>query len=454
MESLTAYNQKKAQLVNELRSADQQGQQTIGLGKSTSNLFRHRQQTETRKIDVKAFNHVLNIDKENLVAEVEGMTTYETLVEETLRQGLLPTVVPELKSITVGGAVSGVGIESSSFKYGLVHETVEEIEVLLGDGRVVICRPDNKHRDLFYGFPNSYGTFGYILKLKVKLRPTKKYVKLKHVRYDQAEKYFSDLQKFCETARAESKSYDFIDGTIFGPDKSYITLGIFIDEVPWISDYTYRKIYFRSLLERPTDYLTAHNYIWRWDSDWFWCSKHFGMYNPVLRLLFGKFLLRSSTYWKISDLSSRLKVLDLAKKALGQRTESVIQDVQIPIENCPAFMEFFHREIGIKPVWVCPVTAYDKKVSYNLYPMDPDKLYVNFGFWDTVDSQQPEGYYNKMIEKKVRELNGKKSLYSTSYYSSEEFWELYNKKVYDVLKSKYDSTGRFRNLYEKCVKRR
>ena len=451
MESLTSYQQKKAELVKTLQSA---GDQKIGLNKSTSNLFRQRQQSGTHKIDVKRFNNVISIDKENMIAEVEGMTTYEALVEETLRQGLLPTVVPELKSITIGGAVSGVGIESSSFKYGLVHETVTGIEVLLGDGRVVVCTPDNEYRDLFYGFPNSYGTFGYILKLKVKLRPVRKFVKLEHHRYNQAEKYFKDLQQFCAAARAGSGSYDFIDGTIFNAGEQYITLGTFVDEAPTVSDYTYRQIYFRSIQEKKIDYLTALHYIWRWDYDWFWCSKHFYMQNPVMRLLFGKFALRSTVYGKISAWSGKFEILGKIQRALGHRAESVIQDVQIPLENCLAFMEFFHQEIGIKPVWVCPVTAYDKKVSYDLYPMDPAKLYVNFGFWDTVRSERGEGHYNKMIERKVEELGGKKSLYSTSYYSPEKFWELYNKETYDILKAKYDPAGKFRGLYAKCVKKK
>lgn len=451
MESLTSYQQKKAELIKELRS--QKGQ-TIGLAKSTSNLFRQRQQAGTRKIVVKHFNNVINIDKENMIAEVEGMTTYETLVSETLQHGLLPTVVPELKSITIGGAVSGVGIESSSFKYGLVHETVTEIEVLLGDGRVVICTKDNKYSDLFYGFPNSYGTLGYILKLKVKLRPTKRYVKLEHHRYNQAKEYFSDLQKFCKITGTGDQNYDFIDGTIFSSEESYISLGTFVDEAPLISDYTYLNIYFRSIQEKEIDYLTTLNYIWRWDYDWFWCSKHFYMQNPVMRLLFGKFALRSTVYWKISALNEKLPVLGRVRKAFGSKSESVIQDVQIPMKNCSDFISFFHKEIGIKPIWVCPVTAYDKQVSYDLYPMDSDKLYINFGFWDTVKSNQKDGYYNKMIERKVKEFNGKKSLYSTSFYSKVEFWELYNRKAYDTLKTKYDPTGVFRNLYEKCVERK
>src|ERR1700720_3083428 len=113
----------------------------ISLQKTTSNLFRRREQTARHKLDVRSFDAVLRVDPDRMIADVEGMTTYEALVDETLRDGLLPAVVPQLKTITVGGAVSGLGIESSSFKYGLVHETVEKMEILTGDGSLVTCSP-------------------------------------------------------------------------------------------------------------------------------------------------------------------------------------------------------------------------------------------------------------------------------------------------------------------------
>jgi len=40
--------------------------------------------------------------------------------------------------------------------------------VLLADGAIVTCTPANEHRDLFFGFPNSYGTLGYALKVTVR----------------------------------------------------------------------------------------------------------------------------------------------------------------------------------------------------------------------------------------------------------------------------------------------
>ena len=164
---ISEYENKKKRLIEEfaLKIKDKK---KIRLGKSTSNLFRHRK-GNTSTINVRDFNKVINVDAKNLIAEVEGMTTYEELVKQTLKHGVMPTVVPELKSITIGGALTGIGIESSSFKYGLVHETITETEILLSDGSTAICTADNKHKDLFFGFPNSYGTLGYALKLKIKL---------------------------------------------------------------------------------------------------------------------------------------------------------------------------------------------------------------------------------------------------------------------------------------------
>jgi FAD/FMN-containing dehydrogenase len=56
-----------------------------------------------------------------------------------------------------------------------------------------------------------------------------------------------------------------------------------------------------------------------------------------------------------------------------------------------------------------------------------------------------------MIEDKVTELGGHKSLYSDSYYSREEFGRLYNGDAYQKLKREYDPDGRLPDLYDKCV---
>src|SRR5690242_3459097 len=202
------HGRKAAALAEAIELARARGEQ-IGLRKSTSNLFRRRSPAGKHLIDVRAFDRVLVIDPQRMTADVEGMITYEALVDETLRYGMLPAVVPQLKTITVGGAVSGLGIESSSFKFGLVHETVEQMEILLGDGRLATCSC-RENPDLFYGFPNSYGTLGYALRLTVRLIPAKPYVHLIHTRFSDPEAYFVRVAEMCAQSGA-----DYLDGTIF-----------------------------------------------------------------------------------------------------------------------------------------------------------------------------------------------------------------------------------------------
>ena len=56
---------------------------------------------------------------------------------QTLPFGLVPIVVPELKTITVGGAVAGCSIESMSYVHGGFHDTCLEYEVITAHGDVL-----------------------------------------------------------------------------------------------------------------------------------------------------------------------------------------------------------------------------------------------------------------------------------------------------------------------------
>src|SRR6201996_5230821 len=161
----------------------------VRLAKRTSNLFRFRDPVRGRSgqshpgLDVSAFDHVIAVDPAARTAVVGGMTTYEALCDATLPYGLMPLVVPQLKTITLGGAVSGLGIESTSLRNGMPHESVLELEILTGDGRVVRAAPGNEHAELFRSFPNSLGTLGYALSLTIELEPVQPYVHLRHFRF-------------------------------------------------------------------------------------------------------------------------------------------------------------------------------------------------------------------------------------------------------------------------------
>jgi len=441
--TLLAYEQKKRELSRQLQS----NAGGVRLEKSTSNLFRTREPGSARKLDVRKLDQVLAVDTENRRVEVEGMTTYEDLTDACLAQDCMPLVVPQLKSITIGGAVSGIGIESSSFRHGLPHESVHSMDVLLADGEVVTCSPDNEHADLFFGIPNSYGTLGYILKLNAKTMPVKPFVALQHTHYGGADEYFAAVAQAC---RGDA---DFIDGSFFGANEMYLTEGRFVDTAPYSSDYTWLKMYFRSIQQRSQDYLKTRDYIWRWDTDWFWCSKNVFVQNLPLRLLLGRRRLNSITYQKIMRWNNRVGLTSAINRLLDRHPEGVVQDVDIPLDNAAEFLRFFLDEIGIRPVWICPIGGHDLERRFPLYPLHGAGLFINFGFWDVVPNPEkhPSGYFNRKIEDKVRVLGGVKSLYSDAYYDEDSFWQLYDGEAYFALKQKYDPGQRLKNLYQKCV---
>ena len=444
MSAAAAHAQRVAALAQEMRAAGGR----LSLAKDTSNLFRERR-PEAQRLDVRSLCQVLEVDPARGTVDAEGMVTYEALTDACLAQGVMPAVVPQLKTITLGGAVAGVGIEATSFRAGLVHEAVEELEVLTGDGRILVCTPQNEHADLFFALPNSYGTLGYALRVKSRTLPVARYVHVEHRPFSDAHAYFAAVEQACSARTA-----DFIDGTLFAPDRLYLTLGRFAESAPAVSDYTYEHIYYRSIEAKREDWLATRDFLWRWDTDWFWCSKNLLAQHPLVRRLYGRERLGSRTYTRIMRWNSRAGLTRALDRVRGLHGESVIQDVDIPIGHAPGFLAFLAREIGIWPVWMCPIGPQAHAGRFTLYPMQR-RWYVNFGFWDVVRRKERHepGHFNRRIEQEVARVGGIKSLYSESYFTREAFDATYGGEAYRALKAKYDPQGRFPTLYDKVVLR-
>jgi FAD/FMN-containing dehydrogenase len=422
----------------------------------SSNLFRARQRAH-RALDVAGLAGVLEIDTTGRTADVLGMTTYEDLLAATLPHGLMPLVVPQLKTITLGGAVTGLGIESTSFRSGCPHESVLEMDILTGDAQIVSADPEGDHADLFFGFPNSYGTLGYALRLRIELEPVLPFVHVRHVGFDDLATCAAAIERICDLRVWEGEAVDFIDGTWFTPRECYLTLASYTDAAPHTSDYTGQRIYYRSIQERNEDWLTIHDYIWRWDTDWFWCSRAFGAQNPRIRRLWPRRWRRSDVYWRLIALERRYGIKRRVDARHGRpREEPVIQDVEIPVERLTEFVSFLDERTGIQPVWLCPLRQRDPLVRWPLYDLDPATTFVNVGFWSTAPLPEGEqdGYHNRAIEEMVADLGGRKSLYSTAFYPEAEFWGTYGGEAYALLKKRYDPDGRLLDLYAKTVQGR
>jgi FAD/FMN-containing dehydrogenase len=434
----------------------------VRLAKRTSNLFRPRTSTGRPGLDVSGLTGVLEVDPASRTAEVAGMCTYEDLVAATLPYGLTPLVVPQLKTITLGGAVSGLGIEAASFRNGLPHESVLELDVLTGTGEIVTATPGD---ELFAGFPNSYGTLGYATRLRIELEPVRSHVALRHVRFSDLDELCAAVAQIMATREWDDEGVDYLDGVMFSAAESYLTLGRRVDYAAGgaddpttgpASDYTGMHIYYRSIQRRRRDVLTTHDYLWRWDTDWFWCSGGLGAQHPVIRALWPAKLRRSDVYWKIVALANRFDVENRFEQWRGRpRRERVIQDVEIPVERTAEFLRWFVAHVPIEPVWLCPLRLRDER-SWPMYPLKPGQNYVNVGFWSSVPIP-PGGAgsdTNRAIEQQVDAMGGHKSLYSESFYSRAEFDARYSGEHYALLKQRYDPDRRLLDLYAKAVRRR
>ena len=389
------------------------------------------------KIDLRGLNRVLEIDTVGNTCVAEAGCTFEKLVRETLKYGLVPMCVPELRGITVGGAISGCSIESMSYKHGGFHDSCTEYEVVTGTGDVVTCGPENDG-ELFDMIHGSYGTLGILTKAKFKLIPAPPYVQMKYMSFETFGEFEGEMLR-----QMSRPGVDFIDGIIHAKDHFVLCLGTLVWEAPYVSDYSWLSIFYKSTEDLAEDYLRTEDYFFRYDTECHWLTKTVpGMSSWPVRLLLGKLVLGSTNLIK---WSGRIKPILRLK-----RRPEVVVDVFIPARRFREFYEWYERDFDFYPLWIVPYRA------PGLYPwIDPaygasigDDLFIDCAVYGKKNSRKDVDY-SEMLEKKTIELNGLKTLISRNHFDEQTFWRVYNKPVYDKVKAATDPHGLFLNLFEK-----
>jgi len=413
--------------------------------RTSSNLFRYKPRSESgRRIDLSGFNHILGVDPVTRILNVEGLATFESVIEQTLPHGLVTLITPELKHITVGGAIVGIGIESSGFRHGFFHDGLLEAEVLLPDGRVVLCTPGNEYADLFRALPNSYGTLGYVLRAKMQLMPAKPYVHLQTVRFGRLEPFLAAMH----SATSEA-GVDFVEGLLYSAGRFLLTRSRFTDQAPRVEDIYRRHVFYKLLDERAEFYLTAADYLFRYDPDWFWNIPDTMFYSAFRR--FAPLSMRNSGFYK-RFVNWRRRARQMALPGKEEAEEPLIQDWQVPWDSAQQLSSFALREADLEDrPWIA--TPIRTLASPTLYPVASNSLYFNLGCYCQVRKPTDKGayYFTRIIDEKCFGLGGVKMLYSSTFLSKPKFDRIYNGEIYSRLKAKYDPQGRLPTLFEKCA---
>jgi len=266
------------------------------------------------------------------------------------------------------------------------------------------------------------------------------------------------IETVTTTREWDGMRVDGLDGVWFGPGEAYLTLATWSGDTARTSDYTGQEIYFESVRRKTTDRLTMYDYLWRWDTDWFWCSGAFGLHNPRVRRLWPRRWRRSDVFHKLVGLDQRLGISERRDRRNGVQRERVIQDIEVPVDRIAEFLAWFDDTVGMRPVWLCPLRLREpdgpgSARAWPTYPLEPGTVYVNAGFWGLVAIPDgwAEGDLNRAIERTVTELGGHKSLYSDAYYDEATFDGLYNTENLARVKRDVDPDGRLTGLYEKEV---
>ena len=390
-----------------------------------------------RAVDVSRLNRVLEIDSAARRCIAEPGVTFAELVRATLAHGLIPTVVPELEGITVGGAVAGCAVESMSWRYGGFHDSCLAYELVTGTAEVLAVSRQHE-AELFHMIHGSYGTLAILTRLTFDLVPAQRYVRLEYRRFSTAEA-FEDALRAC----IDAGDHPFIDAIAHGPDELVLCLGQFTEQAPYTSNYRWLDIYYKSTRTRREDYLTTEDYCFRYDTECHWLTRTVPPleWKPV-RFAVGTLFLGSTN---LIRWSKRLEsVLTL------KRRPDVVVDVFIPSRRFREFFQWYRSGLAYYPLWIVPYRIPEP------YPWIAPAHAAAFGdelFLDCAVYGKPNGDpaidWSQVLEDKTYELGGIKTLISRNHHSRERFWQIYDQERHDRAKLRLDPHGVFPSLYEK-----
>lgn len=244
-------------------------------------------------------------------------------------------MVPELKTITKGGAVTGCSIESMSFKYGGFLDSCLEYEVVTATGDVLVCAPDNDHQLLFQMLHGTFGTLGIITRITYRLIPAKPFVKMTYERYSTLEAY-----KEAIWSHYRAQDIDFMDGIIHNPNLYVLSLSQFVDQAPYTHRYDWARIYYLSTATWKEDYLKTRDYFFRFDK---------GVTNVHPKPLIGRLL-----FDKLVNSTNTLNLAQRFKNLIPSKRFPITIDPIIPFSRMEAFMDWYGTEIDHFPLCCVP----------------------------------------------------------------------------------------------------
>lgn len=308
--------------------------------------------------------------------------------------------------------------------------------MVLATGEVVKCSATERP-DLFFGAAGAVGSLGVTTLIELRLHEAKKYVETVYHPVSSMREAVSKIE-----AATKDLSNDYVDGIMFSSTQGAIVTGRMTNEPssslpvqtfssawdPWFYQHVQGKI---TSGKAHTEAIPLAEYFFRYDRAGFWVGdmafKYFNF--PQTKL----------TRWWLDDFL-HTRMMYTALHASGQSKRCIIQDLALPFSTAEKFVEYTGNELGIWPLWLCPLKR-SPQPTMHPYTREDNDMMLNIGVWGFGPENRKEFVAaEKGLEAKLRELGGMKWLYAQTYYGESEFWSMFDRKWYDGLREKYGAT--------------
>ncbi|KAK4490918.1 hypothetical protein RD792_001637 [Penstemon davidsonii] len=164
-------------------------------------------------VDMKSVEYGIQVDPTGKYADVSGGALWEDVLKRcVLGHGLAPRSWTDYLDLTVGGTLSNAGVSGQAFVFGPQTENVTELEVVTGNGDVLVCS-SNLNPELFFSVLGGLGQFGIITRARVLLQPAPDMVRWIRVVYSEFSEFTRDTEWLI--TRREVESFDYVEGFVF-----------------------------------------------------------------------------------------------------------------------------------------------------------------------------------------------------------------------------------------------
>jgi hypothetical protein len=427
------HQQKLNTILKNIKSSDKKIS-TIRKKYISKTLREKKYKNKCFNIDLSDFDNILELTNEYIYFEPN--VTMEQMVNFLSRKDLSLNVITEFKTMSIGGAISGLGAESSSFKYGLIHNNVIEYEIINEFGNIEIV---DKNHKLFNLIPGSYGSICIITAIKSKIFKIKPYVRLKFIR-----------KKNINAKDLYDNSCDFIEGVMLNKNHYVIIKGYYTKEK---STYNlknrFSRLFFDFVINKKYKSMTLsyYDYIFRWDRGAFWVAYNKKI-NYIKQIIYSNLLGLIDFSFQDKLSAENLYKYARSKHPIFRESNSMYQDIIIPSKNFENFKKFIDNTLKIYPIWLLPINSTIK--INQAFALKKNRKYINFGIYGSIKHLGFDFIkINRDVEKKTFELNGIKTLYNQSYYDMSQFYKIYLHYPTNKFIDLYSKTCELYNSFKK-----